>query len=46
MFADRDWFLSFMVRNLMMSIRKAENVSIRRANLMNREDINTFFEVL
>lgn len=46
MFAGRDCFLSFMVRNPTMSIRKAENVSIRRANVMNREDMNTFFEIL
>lgn len=29
-----------------MSIRKAENVSITRASVTNREDVNNFFEVL
>jgi hypothetical protein len=42
----RDWCRSFMGRNPRLSLRKAEGISVARAQGMNREDVNKYFDLL
>lgn len=44
--AGRDWFKSFMERNINLSLRKAEGISVLRAQGMNREEVNKYFDLL
>ncbi|XP_063226226.1 uncharacterized protein LOC134533020 isoform X1 [Bacillus rossius redtenbacheri] len=44
--AGRDWFKSFMERNVNLSLRKAEGISVLRAQGMNREEVNKYFDLL
>lgn len=44
--AGYDWLYSFMERNPNLSIRKAEGLSVARAQGMNRKDVKNYFDVL
>jgi hypothetical protein len=44
--AGRDWYRSFMEHNPRLSLRKAEGISVPRAQGMNRKDAYKYFDLL
>jgi hypothetical protein len=42
----KDWFASFMRRHSEISVRKAEGMSVSRAQEMNKEETPKYFDLL
>lgn len=44
--AGKDWFKGFMRRNPNLSLRKAQGISLARAEGMNRQEVDAYFKLL